>query len=155
MNPQAKSAALGAASGARSSYGLAAVSLTPPASGGGALGALTGDRGRRIMTGLAGTETLLDKLPMMPSRLRPPALLTRLVCGASAAALVAQRDGGVVTDAAKAGAAAAATTAVVGALWRRFGIRGGRHDFAHALVEDLLAATAAGWGARPGGAASL
>lgn len=152
MNPLARPAALGAATGSRSSYGLAAVSRLSPSGGRGALGILTGPRGRRLSAAAAGCETVLDLLPITPNRLKPSGLVPRIVLGAGSATLVAQRDCLDVRAAAKAGAGASVVTAVLGVVWRRWGVRGAHRDLPHALIEDLLAAALATWGAQPSAA---
>jgi uncharacterized membrane protein len=149
MNPLAKAAALGAATGARSSYGIAAVAISSAPGTGGPLGLLTSPRGKKAVSVMAALETLGDKLPMTPSRLKPSGLIFRLGNGAGAAALTARRDGLDMSAAARTGVVAAAAATVLGAAWRRFGSRGDRADLPAALIEDVVAAALAAWGARP------
>ncbi len=148
-SPLARSAALGLATGARASYGVAAVAWSSPPTSPGLLGKLAGDRGRKLTAGFAGLESLTDPLPFTPSRLRPAGLVPRFVNGAGTAVLIARRDGDDPVQAARVGAFAAGAGAFLGVAWRRFGSRPGHHDLPHALVEDGLAAALALWGARP------
>jgi uncharacterized membrane protein len=121
-------------------------SSTPGSAG--LLGRLTGERGRRISAGLAGLESVVDVLPMTPSRLQPQGLVPRFLGGAASAVLIARRDGEDPVRAARVGVVAAGAAAVLGVAWRRFGARGDHHDLPHALLEDGVAAGMALWGAR-------
>lgn len=143
-----RAAALGAASGARSSAGVAAIALTSSGADRGAAGRLGGRTGTALSTLLAAGEAVADKLPSTPSRTEPPGLLPRAALGATSAAAVAGRDGddatlaGVVGLLAALGAAALGTRAR-GAAARRFG-----SDLPGALTEDALAALLGWLGAR-------
>src|SRR4051794_39692770 len=86
--------ALGLASGARSSAGIAALALSTPAgSCSGALGALTGRRGTTAAVVSVSGEFVVDKLPQTPSRLQPPAFAARVLTGTVAGAGLALRNG--------------------------------------------------------------
>jgi len=103
-----RAALLGAASGMRSTVGLAAVVLTHDRPLPSVL--------RRPLTARAVTvsvvgELVADKLPMARSRLDPPALVARAVAAGLAAALASDRQGArVATD-----VLVAATVALVSA----------------------------------------
>jgi uncharacterized membrane protein len=135
MNSLVRAGLLGAATGARSATPLAA---------------LAAHGGRRwvkvIATAAAGGELVADKLPGIPSRVKPAPLAARIVTGALAAGLDAhRRDRGVVTPV-LIGASAAAAASYVGAWWRAFAAARG-FAWPAALAEDgtaiLLASTAA------------
>jgi uncharacterized membrane protein len=141
--------ALGLASGARSSVGIAALALaTPTGSRSGVLGALTGRRGTAAAVVAASGELVVDKLPQTPSRLQPPAFAARVLAGTTAAAGLALRNGAstrIASLAALVGAAGAVAGTVAGAKWRQWAA-GHRPDWQAAVAEDavtvLLAASA-------------
>lgn len=139
--------ALGAASGARSASGLAAVALTSSTRDPGPLAPRLGGRaGTAIVALLAAGELVVDKLPVTPSRLAAPALVSRLALGASSALAVAQREGRPTAVPAVAGAAGAVAAAVLGARWRAFAARRFGSDLPGALLEDAATALL-GWAA--------
>ena len=114
-----RAAALGAASGSRSTAGVTAVALT----------SARGDRGR-VASGLGSTtgttvsgvlalgELVADKLPFVPSRLGAPALGGRVLLGGTSAAAEARRDGHDPVLPALVGAAVAVGAAVLGSRLR-------------------------------------
>ena len=131
-------AALGAASGARSTAGIAALAFTSRPDDDGRIGAAVS----------AGGELVADKLPATPARTGPPGLAARVVLGGIAAAGVAARKGegpGVPVLVAVGTAVAAAFLGE-----RLRGVAAGRlgSDLPGALSEDVLAALLALWGAR-------
>ncbi len=118
-------AALGAASGARTFAGAAALALRGRPQSGWA---------RAAILLLAAGEAVGDKLPMTPPRTEPPGLAGRFVAGAAVGAVAAGRRGAVI----------AATTALVAAFPSEraralLGERTGLPDPAIAVGEDLLA----------------
>ena len=105
----ARCAAVGVASGLRSSYGVAtalvARSDAGPARGAAAALAVTG-------------ELTADKLPGMPSRLQPPSLAVRCAAGAGAGAALARRARGSAILPTLLGGAAALAGSYAGVAWR-------------------------------------
>jgi uncharacterized membrane protein len=145
-NILARVALIGVVSGLRSQTGTAAVALTTdigekarPAS------LLAGRWARRITATAAAGELAGDKLPMTPSRLSPPGVVSRMAFGALAAAALSQRQPGYISTAAAGalGAAAAVGGTFAGAGWRRAVHHSGRPDWPAALIEDLAALTLA------------
>jgi hypothetical protein len=102
-------AAVGMASGVRSSYGVAAALLARPDAG--------PARGAAAALAVTG-ELAADKLPAMPSRLQPPSLAVRCAAGAGAGAAFAgqARAAAVLPTVVGGGAALAASYA--GVAWR-------------------------------------
>lgn len=144
MKPQpqivVRAAALGVATGGRSTAGVAALAaMTPAAVGRGRqpLAALTGDRATRVAALLLLGELVADKLPSTPSRLTPPVLLVRLAAGGLAAVALAQREGASPVLPAVLGAAGAAAGSVLGLRYREAAARRGA-ALPAALVEDAV-----------------
>lgn len=143
-----RAAALGLASGSRSSAGIAAIAFTSRSDDRGAAGRLGGGIGRTAAGVLALGEAVADKLPVTPSRTDPPGLAPRAVLGAGSAAAGAHRDGddatlpGIVGLVAALGASALGVRARAAAT-RRFG-----SDVPGALAEDAVAALLGWLGAR-------
>ena len=131
-----RAAALGAASGLRTTAGLGALTFR----GDSDLPGVLRHRGARPAAAVAvGTELVLDKLPITGSRLDPPGLVGRvLFAGLAAAALAASERRSALLPVALAGAASLAAAKVGhdvrAALARRF------PDLALAVVEDALTA---------------
>jgi uncharacterized membrane protein len=144
-----RAAALGAASGSRSTAGVTAVALTSRRGDRGALASGLGSTPGTVASGvLAAGELVADKLPSTPSRLQPPALGGRLALGGTAAAAVARRDGHDPVLPALVGAASALGGAVLGSRLRGVAARRFGSDKPGAFLEDGVAA-ALGWlGAR-------
>lgn len=137
----ARSAALGLASGGRSSLGLAGPTLTAgPARAASAAAAL-----------MVGGELIADKLPATPSRLVPPALSLRMLSGAGGATALAHREQAVPTLAAAVGAAGAAAGSWSGAAWRGWAANR-MPDWQAALIEDTVAVLLAAVACVPGSA---
>jgi uncharacterized membrane protein len=144
-----RAAALGAASGSRSTLGVTAVALT----------SARGDRGR-LASGLGSTtgtavsgvlalgELVADKLPTTPSRLAPPALGGRVLLGGTAAVAEARRDGHDPVLPALVGAAGAVGAALLGARLRGVAAQRFGSDKPGAFVEDGVAAVLGWLGAR-------
>ncbi|KDQ71294.1 DUF4126 family protein [Streptomyces halstedii] len=146
MNPAAealtRAVLIGAVSGLRSQWGMAAVAWS-----GRPVGASWPVRSwparpwvRGAMLVSAAGEFVADKSPGVPSRLTPGGLVPRLVLGAVSGAALSRRSQGSASPvaAAAAGAVAAGAFACAGAGWRRAaGARTG--DAVAAAVEDVLA----------------
>jgi uncharacterized membrane protein len=149
VTPLLHALALGAASGARSSAGLAAVALTSTPTDHGALASRLGGRVGTVATALMSVgELVVDKLPTTPSRLAVKGLVPRLVLGATAAATQANRDRRPVVFPALVGAAGAAGFSYLGTRFRaaaqeRFG-----SDRPGAIAEDVAAGVLGYLGAR-------
>ena len=145
----AKAAALGAATGARSTAGVTALAFTSsPADDGPVLSRL-GSRPGKVAVGAAAVgELVADQLPATPSRLAAPGLAPRLTLAAAAASGMARRDGERRAPAALVATAMALVGAVLGVRLRaaaagRFG-----SDKPGAFAEDGLAAALAWVGTR-------
>jgi uncharacterized membrane protein len=158
----AGSALAGAASGARSFTGPAALTLATRRGASAQPDRFLGRGGVKVAAGLLGAmEYGLDKLPSGPSRLAPPGLASRLAGAAGSGVIIARRDPGQpdepgepdapVTAAETASCAAAAVTAALATAWLGLHWRGWAaaqfgHDWIGAVIEDLttltLAATA-------------
>lgn len=124
-----RSAALGVASGGRSSLGLAGPTLTS-------------GRAHRPTSAVAalmvGGELVMDKLPGTPSRLQPPVVSVRVLSGAGGAVALAHREQAEPSLPALAGAAGAAAGSWSGAAWRSWAV-GRLPDWEAALIEDVVA----------------
>ena len=144
-----RAAALGAASGSRSTAGVAAVALTSRRGDRGALASGLGSTPGTVVSALAAAGELVgDKLPATPSRLAPPSLGGRLALGGTSAAAIARRDGHDPVLPALVGAASAAGMSLLGNRLRAAAARRFGSDRPGAFAEDGLAA-ALGWlGAR-------
>lgn len=148
-----RAAALGAASGSRSTAGLTAVALTSSGHdrrpGGGAVAARLGGRTGTVATALMSAgELVADKLPGTPSRLAPAGLAPRVVLGACTAATVARRDGHDPVLPALVGLAGAAAASVAGVRLRAAASRRFGSDRPGAFAEDAVAALLGWLGAR-------
>ncbi|MHA3702697.1 hypothetical protein ACXR2U_10990 [Jatrophihabitans sp. YIM 134969] len=142
---------LGFATGSRSSYGLAALTLTAPA----AVAetplvehALSTPAAKVAAAVAAVGETTGDKLPATPSRLSAGGLPFRAVNGAGCGVLLARREG--VSEGAPAliGLTGALATTYAGAWFRAAAVRWFGHDAWGAVIEDGVAATFAVLGVR-------
>lgn len=105
-----RAAVAGAATGLRSTVGLAALI----ARGRDLPGALAGKAARPAAGAAVGTELVLDKMPFTASRLDPPGLAGRLAFAAAAGALIARAAERPALPAAVVACAAALVTAKVG-----------------------------------------
>ena len=131
----ARAAALGAATGLRSSVGLATLVARRHDR---SLGVLSRPAAGPIAVLALGSELVIDKLPMTPSRLEPPGLASRVVFAAFAAAAFARSESEFPVPAAVLASAIALVAAKAGhdaraALGRRV------PDVAVALAEDGVA----------------
>jgi uncharacterized membrane protein len=148
----ARAAALGAASGSRSSAGITALALTSRSSDRGVIASRAGSRPGQIVTPLvAAGELTADKLPSTPSRLGARGLIPRIVLAAVAAAGMAMRDGVRPEPAAAVAAVTAFGSAALGVRLRALAARRLGSDLPGAFTEDALAGTLAWLGARRGG----
>jgi uncharacterized membrane protein len=148
--PLIGAALAGAASGARSLTGFAA--LTQAASG---EAKTQPDRtlGRPWVKATAGllaaTEIAADKLPAAPSRLAPPGLASRLVGAAASGVVVVRRTPGDDSPTAQLAACvatsvgAAVATAWLGSRWRAWAAPRLGHDWIGAVIEDAVTLTLA------------
>jgi uncharacterized membrane protein len=165
VNPYARSALAGAASGSRTFTGLAALALASPA------GSPTQpDRTlekhwvKGLIAVAAVQEIVMDKLPMAPSRLQPIALAGRIAAAAGAGVIVARRfrapaDSEALTPPAGptpleqarhavVAAAAGVVTAVLGTRWRAWAVPDVGPDPVAAAIEDSVAISLAALAAR-------
>ena len=102
--------------------------------------ALSTDAAAALLPLAAAGEMAADKLPTIPARTSPPALMGRIASGALSGAVLAQARREAVLPAALAGAAgAAASSFAMMALRQRVGEALGVPDVAVALAEDALA----------------
>ncbi|CAA9362754.1 MAG: hypothetical protein AVDCRST_MAG72-2431 [uncultured Nocardioidaceae bacterium] len=130
----ARSAALGFASGCRSSLGVLGPPLASRSSR--AVGSVA-------MAGLIGGELAVDKLPSTPSRMQPVALLFRYASGAAGSLMLARRERSSPVIAVAASTVGASLGAVTGSAWRDYaGQRGWQRRAAFAEDAVALALTA-------------
>ncbi|GLZ49014.1 hypothetical protein Acsp06_51990 [Actinomycetospora sp. NBRC 106375] len=134
----ARAAALGAATGARSTFGVTALALR------GARGRSV--RGAAVLAALG--EAAGDKHPAVPPRTHPAGLAPRLGLAATSAGAAAHRDGREVGPGALVAVGAALGAAVGGMRLRGLAHARLGTDLPGALAEDAVAALLAGWGAR-------
>jgi uncharacterized membrane protein len=130
-----RAAALGLATGGRSTFGLAALASTA-----GTTGSAPTSGWVKAAAGLAAAgELVADKLPQTPSRLSAPGLSPRLAFGGVAAAVLAHREGESRSSTAAAaliGMATALAGAKAGARWRAVAAGKFGSDLPGAVVED-------------------
>jgi uncharacterized membrane protein len=149
MGSLVRAAALGAATGSRSSAGIAALSFTSRPADGGAIVSRWGSRPGSVVAGvLASGEVLLDKSAVVPPRTSSPGLLPRAALGATAASAVARREGHDGTLAGAIGLAAAVGASILGVQARAAAARRLGSDLPGALAEDVAAALLAWAGTR-------
>jgi len=145
----ARAAALGAATGSRSSAGITALALTSRREDHGVIAARLGSRpGQAVSAGLAAVELTMDKLPSTPSRLGARGLIPRIALAAISAAGIAARDGERPEPAAAVAAVAALGSAALGNRLRALAARRFGSDRPGAFIEDAVAGTLAWLGAR-------
>jgi uncharacterized membrane protein len=147
--PLLRAAALGAATGARSTAGIAALAFTSRSDDDGRIAGKLGSRAGRLGAAVsAAGELVADKLPVTPGRTGLPGLAPRVVLGATAAAGVAGREG----DRPELPVLVAVGTALAAAFLgeRLRGVVAGRlgSDLPGAFAEDVVAALLGLWGAR-------
>ncbi|CCH52742.1 hypothetical protein BN8_01764 [Fibrisoma limi BUZ 3] len=98
-----------------------------------------------VLTTLAGSEIIGDKVPSTPNRTAPPVFGARVVSGATCGAFLSQVEGGEVAAGAAAGGLGAAVGTVAFFQLRMWLTRGlGIPDPVVALAEDALAISL-GW----------
>jgi uncharacterized membrane protein len=148
-NDLLRAAALGAATGGRSSAGpLAAALSSRPWDGCGVARRLGSRTGRVVTVLMAAGELVVDKLPATPSRTAGMVLAPRVLLGAAAPAAVAGREGRRLAVPALVGAAAAVGASLLGVRWRAAAARRFGSDLPGALVEDAVTAGLGYLGAR-------
>jgi uncharacterized membrane protein len=92
-----------------------------------------------ILSVLAVTEIIFDKLPTTPSRTAPPGLIARIIMGALAGACIAVNGGKGIAIGALLGAAGGIVVTFVGYQVRRRVVSNlNVPDFYVAIVEDLI-----------------
>ncbi|MDD7941216.1 hypothetical protein PHK61_22615 [Actinomycetospora lutea] len=143
----ARAAALGAATGSRSTFGAAALAWRARSGDRGPSSLLAGRFGRGAATLGALGEAAGDKHPAVPPRTAAPGLAPRLGLAAVGADTAARRDGyeggpGVVVATAAAAGAAFGGQYLRARAQERFGA-----DLPGAFAEDAVAALLAWWGA--------
>jgi uncharacterized membrane protein len=144
-----RAAALGAASGARSTAGVAALALTSRPADHGRIASRLGSRTGRLGASVAAAgELIADKLPATPGRSGLPGLAPRVVLSGTAAAGLACREGDGPGLPVLVAVGTALATAFLGERLR--GIVAGRFgsDLPGAVTEDVVAALLGFWGAR-------
>lgn len=139
-----RAAALGVATGARSTLGLTALALTIPGPGWGRRRTtwIHGPWPGRIAVLACAGELLGDKLSRTPSRLEPAPQLARLALGGLSGGLLAHRETrspvrtalGVIG-----GVSGAAAGTHLGAAWRSWAGERCDGDLLGAVVEDVAA----------------
>ena len=145
----ARAAALGAATGSRSSAGITALALTSRPGDRGVIASRAGSRPGQVVTPLlAAGELTADKLPSTPSRLGARGIIPRIALAATAAAGMATRDGERPEPAAAVAAVTALGSAALGVRIRALAARHLGSDLPGAFAEDALAGTLAWLGAR-------
>ena len=136
---------LGLATGGRNAAGLTALVVA----GRGTPGLLP--PGRALLVAAAAGyvgETVGDKMPWTPSRLKPPLLAVRMTTGALVGVELARRARQPVWAAGLVGFAAAAVGSYAGAAWRRQSAKS-RPDWQGALIEDAAVLALAAAATRP------
>jgi uncharacterized membrane protein len=144
-----RAAALGAASGSRSTVGIAALAATSTADDRGAVVSRLGGTTGTTLSGLSAAGELVgDKLPGTPTRTGLPALIPRAAAGAVAAGAAAGRDGHDPAAPAVVGLVSAVGTAFLAVRARGWAAERFGSDRPGALTEDALAALLGWLGAR-------
>jgi uncharacterized membrane protein len=147
-----RAAALGAATGGRSTAGITAVTLTSREGDPWPAQYLSGTVSKVSAALSAVGEAVADKLPGVPPRTAPPGLAPRVVFGAAAAAIATRRNGStdplVVGGAAALAGAVAVATAFGGTKARGIAAKRFGSDLPGALAEDALVVKLAWWGSR-------
>lgn len=142
---------LGFATGSRSTYGLAALTLTAPAATADTPvveHALSTPAAKAVAALAAAGETTGDKLPQTPSRLAPGGLPLRAIGGAGCGVLLARREGVAEGAPALLGVTGALATSYAGSWFRAAAAKWFGHDAWGAVIEDGVAATFAVLGVR-------
>lgn len=137
MSILARSALLGLATGGRSSLGLAALAVTSTRTRGGS--AVTRPWVAKLAALASAAEFVGDKLPGVPSRLKPAGGAPRLVIGALSGGVLAHREGNsraVTALSAGIGVASAVAGIKAGVSWRGWASDKFGSDVPGALIED-------------------
>jgi uncharacterized membrane protein len=144
---------LGAATGGRTSAGLAALAWTGEPDT-----IFVSPRplhwfqlrlSKSLQTAALVGELIADKLPSTPSRLRPGSLVARTATGSTAAAALAQRNGSNVAQASVLGAGGAIAGSLLGASWRALVAKRRVPDLGPAILEDAISVALALFACRP------
>jgi uncharacterized membrane protein len=144
-----RAAALGAASGSRSTAGITALAATSTRDDRGAVAARLGSPAGTVLSSLAAVgEVVGDKLPATPARTSLPALLPRAAVGALAAGGLATRDGDDPAVPAVVGLVTAVAAAVLAVRARAAAAQLFGSDLPGAFAEDALAGLLGWLGAR-------
>lgn len=142
-----RAAALGAATGARSTAGFTALSWRSRAQDTGASGVLARPAVRALTSVLAAGEAAGDKHPAVPPRTGAQALGPRIALAVAAAGTAARRDGRESGPGALVAAGAALGAAFGGQRLREWAQERLGTDLPGALTEDALTAAVAWFGA--------
>lgn len=142
-----RAAALGAATGSRSTTGLAALAWRSRRDDAGFAGPSSSPWARGVGLAAVAGELSADKHPAVPDRAGSQGLPPRLLFAASAGEVAATRDGVEPGPLVLTATAAALATAVGGKALRTAAHRRLGSDLPGALVEDALAVVLAGLGA--------
>ncbi|GGV31230.1 hypothetical protein GCM10010182_63280 [Actinomadura cremea] len=143
-----RAAALGAATGCRSTAGLTAVALRSRRTDPGPARLLARPGVRTLHAFVAAGELGADKHPAVPARNSAQGMVPRVLLGAAAAGTAARRDRAEYGPPALTAAAVAAGTAFAATRLRAVAARRCGSDLPGALTEDALAALLAWLGAR-------
>jgi uncharacterized membrane protein len=144
-----RAAALGAASGSRSTAGITSLAATSTAEDRGAVAGRLGGRVGTTLSALAAVGELVgDKLPAAGSRTMLPSLLARAATGAVSAGGAAARDGEAPLVPGVVGLAGAVAVTFLGPRARAGAARLLGSDLPGAFTEDALAALLGWLGAR-------
>jgi uncharacterized membrane protein len=141
-----REALLGAASGARSTFGPAALALRARPEDTRVAGRLA--RWAPGAAALALGEVVADKTPVVPPRDGLVGLAPRILSGGASGRVLATRDGCVIPTSGVVAALAAVGAALGGVRWRAAASRRCGSDWPGALAEDLAAAACAWWATR-------
>ena len=144
----ARAAALGAATGSRSSAGITALALTSRPGDRGVIASRAGSRPGRVVAPSSPRANSPPTSCRPFRRLGAPGLVPRLALAAATAAGMAIRDGERPAAPAAVAAVTALGSAVLGVRFRAFAARRLGSDLPGAFTEDALAGTLAWLGAR-------
>ncbi|MEU5876237.1 hypothetical protein [Spirillospora sp. NPDC047279] len=143
-----RAAALGAATGCRSSAGFTALALRSDRTDPGVAGRLAHPAGKTLTGLMSATELGVDKHPATPARVSPQGLVPRLAFAAAAGKAVARRDGVRGGTSALLAATAAAGSATAGFRLRGVAARRFGSDLPGAFIEDAATAFLGWFGTR-------
>jgi len=143
-----RAAALGAATGSRSSAGLTALAWRARRDDPGLGGHLAGSRSRAVHSLLALSEVAGDKHPAIPPRNSAQGLAPRIVLAGTSAQAMARRDQHEGGPAVVVATAAAVASALGGMRLRARAQQRWGSDLPGALVEDAVTALLAWFGTR-------